>query len=95
MSREVLFDIIHYNIPEKSSITPDNILEDIINKSNRFEKIIDKQILNMKKQGMDVNSCLEYLNSIVEEYVHQIENGINLRLANRKDSIKKYWIKEV
>lgn len=92
MSKERLFNI-HYNIPQKSSMPPNDILEDIINKSNKFEKIIDKQVQYMKKQGMDINSCLEYLNSIIEEYTSQLLNRLNLRFAKRNDSVNKLFNK--
>jgi len=77
---------IPYGVPQ---VEPYDV-SDILRRSDNFEAIIDRRIALLKKQGLDITSCPEYLDSIIEEYITALLSSLE-----RKHSINQHFIKNI
>ena len=65
----------------------------ILRKSDKFEAIINKRIALLKKQGIDVAVCPEYLESIVEEYIASLFNALERKHRKNLNFIKNIFVR--
>lgn len=82
-----IFGVVRYKIFCQKPDMYSYRLDKIINEDQRLERIIDKKIENMRKQGIDTRSCIKYLNSIIDEHTSQLLNKLNREHADHLNSI--------
>lgn len=51
----------------------------IMRKTDQFEYYLDRKIKQMEKKKMKKEDCAEYLNSVVEEYISQLTNELEIK----------------
>ena len=64
-------------------IEPYNITS-IIAKPEEIETVIDKRLARLQKQGVNINQCTDYLESIVEGYIAKLETTLEGQRASKK-----------
>lgn len=70
------FDKIKHRVPYGAPKVDHYNVASITIKSGKFEAMIDKRVRQLKRQGVNISECPNYLESIVEEYIANLEHAL-------------------
>lgn len=82
---------ISYSI---SSIDFQNILA-IVEKASNFEKNIDRKIIQFEKQGINISTCPEYFENMIDEHIARLLNKLETAHAHNMHLIGRLFRKRI
>lgn len=81
------YRMMYKRIPySTTSIDHQNILG-IIEKADNFEKEIDKKMTQFEKSGIDISTCPDYFEKMVDKYITKLLNKLEVEYANDMNRI--------
>lgn len=95
MSQSRKFDTeypkISYSI---ASIDFQNIYT-IVEKASNFEKDIDRRIIQFEKQGINISTCPEYFENMIDEHIARLLNKLETAHARNMHFIGRLFRKRI
>lgn len=80
---------IPYDIPQLEHYDSSSVIKT----PDKFEIIIDRRIKSLKKQGVDVAICPDYLDSFVENHIASLFNAIESKHQKNLAFIKNIFVR--
>ncbi|MCQ5142416.1 hypothetical protein [Enterocloster bolteae] len=80
---------IPYDIPQLEHYDSSSVIKT----PDKFEILIDRQIKSLRKQGVDVAICPDYLDSFVENHIASLFNAIESKHRKNMDFIKNIFVR--
>lgn len=78
-----------YDMPELENYDSSTVIK----APEKFEVLIDRHIISLKKQGIDVAICADYLDSLIENHITSLFNAIELKHQKNLDFIKNIFVR--
>lgn len=73
---------IKHRVPYNSPLIEHYDIDLIAVQSKKIEDIIDKRFNQLKKQGISIDECTDYLESIVEEYITKLKSMLEHKYSS-------------
>ena len=61
--------------------------------AKKIETMIDRSISQLKKQGVDISKCSEYLDSIVDEEIARLENRLECKHRSNESFLSSIFLR--
>lgn len=95
MNKNKRFDAVHSKLKySTSTIDFQNILS-IVEQASNFEQDIDKRIIQFEKQGVNISTCPEYFENMIDEHIARQLNKLETAHTHNMHRIGRLFRKRV